>query len=177
MLSKERQADIEEIYPDFDKLIVQMSSGEISFKEFVAGINQRFGFNLSEAEMEDIFRQAIVPNQAVIKLVRKLHAGYNLVLLSNNDEMTVRNLKKYHKEMLGLFSKKYFSHELKLEKPDLKFFKHVLHDLNVNASECLFIDDKQKNVAAAKECGMNALLFSSASQLKKDLLSHSIKID
>ncbi|MBI1970982.1 HAD-IA family hydrolase [Candidatus Woesearchaeota archaeon] len=73
--------------------------------------------------------------------------------------------------VLNLLDKKYFSHELKMRKPNLKFFKYVLDDLNTSPLECAFIDDKQKNVDAAKECGMKGIVFSSVNQLKKELAS------
>jgi putative hydrolase of the HAD superfamily len=177
VLSKERPVSTKEIYPDFDSLIVQMNEGALSFRAFVATVNLRFNLKISEAEMGAIFRQAIVPNYELIWLVGRLHSNYTLVLLSDTDEMTVKNLKKYHQKMLGFFSKKYFSHELKMRKPNTAFFKHVLSDLKVPADECLFIDDKQKNVAAAEECGMKGILFCSVGQLKKELLSNGLKFD
>ena len=97
-------------------------------------------------------------------------------MLSDNDDITVKNLEKYHNKMLNLFTKKYFSHELKMRKPNFKFFKYVLGDLNIVPSECIFIDDKPKNVDAAKECGMNGIVFSSVNQLKKELASFGISV-
>ncbi|MBW2993313.1 hypothetical protein KY317_01935, partial [Candidatus Woesearchaeota archaeon] len=112
VLSKERPISVEEIYPEFDKLIVQMNEGEISFKKFVHLVNLKFAIKITEKEMEAVFKKAIIPNKEVIALVKKLHGNYNLILMSDNDEVTVKNLKKYHSEMLKLFSKKYFSNEL-----------------------------------------------------------------
>ena len=71
--------------------------------------------------------------------------------------------------MLTLFRKKYFSHEIKMAKPNKKLFEHVLADLNIEASKCIFIDDKQKNIDAARECGIRGIVFSSVEQTKKEL--------
>jgi len=171
VLSKEKLISSAEIYSDFDKLIIQMNEGTISFKEFARLITHKFNLKISEEEMKDIFKRAIVPNEKIIEFIKKLHSKYRLVMLSNNDEVTVKNLEEHHNDMLNLFDKKYFSHELKMRKPNLKFFRYVLDDLNTSPSECVFIDDKQKNVDGAKECGMKGIVFSSVNQLKKELVN------
>jgi putative hydrolase of the HAD superfamily len=169
-ISKGRKIIIDETYPEFDKLIVEMNIGKINFKEFVQKIEEKFSLNILEEEMKEIFRKSIIPNEEVIQVVRDLNSKYNLVMLSDNDEVTVENLEKYHKDMLSLFSRKYFSHELKMRKPNLDFFRYVLKDLNLKGSECVFIDDKQKNVDAAIEVGMKGILFTNVEQLKKELV-------
>lgn len=113
----------------------------------------------------------------MMELIRNLHSRYTLILVSDNDATTVKNLKKYHHKLLNMFTKKYFSYELKILKSNPKFFKYVIDDLNIPPSDCIFIDDKQKNVDAAKECGINGIVFSSVNQLKKELASLSVKID
>ena len=46
--------------------------------------------------------------------------------------------------------------------------------LKVSASECLFVDDRQINVDAAREVGMKAERFVSAEQLRADLVRHGV---
>ncbi len=176
VLSKEKPISIEDIYPDFDQFMIQMNEGTLSGREFVIEINKKFHWSFTEKEIDDVFRKAIVPNEEIITLLPKLRSRYTLVLFSDNDEITLKNLKRHHHVMLELFDKKYFSHELKLRKPNLQFFKYVLRDLQVPPLECLFIDDKQKNVEAAIACGMQGVIFSSAEQLKKELIAHGIPV-
>jgi len=176
-ISKEKNIIIDEIYPEFDTLIVEMNAGNINFKEFVQKVEEKLSLNINEEEMKEIFKKSIIPNKEIIQLVRNLNSRYNLILLSDNDEVTVENLEKNHKDMLSLFSKKYFSHELKMIKPNLDLFRYVLKDLALTGSECIFIDDKQKNVDAAIEVGMKGILFMNAEQLEKELASYSINVD
>lgn len=104
----------------------------------------------------------------MITLLKKLHSKYDLILLSDSDDITVKNLKKYHAEMLALFRKKYFSNQLKVAKPNPKIFEYVLADLCIDPSKCVFIDDKKKNVDSAKKCGVKGIVFSSVEQVKKE---------
>jgi len=168
-ISEERGIAIDEIYLGFDKVIVEMNAGKINFREFDEKIEEKLSLDIDEEKMRDFFRRSIVPSEDVIQLVKRLNSGYDLIMLSNNDEVTVGNLEKYHKDMLDLFSKRYFSYELNVRKPNLAIFEYALEDAGLVASECVFIDDKQKNVDAANEVGMKGILFESAEKLEKDL--------
>jgi len=175
-LSKETKISIEKYYSDFDKLIVEMNEDRLSFTNFVRSVNNKFGLKITEKGMKEIFRKSIIPNKEVIQLAENLSRKYNLTLMSDIDEVTVENLKEYHKSLLETFSKKYFSYKVKMRKPNLNFFKYVLNDSGLEPSKCLFIDDKQKNVDAAISCGMKALVFSDIFKLKKELASLGIHI-
>ena len=66
------------------------------------------------------------------------------------------------------------SSEEHLIKPDLRIYQRLIEKYNLRPSDCCFIDDRQVNVDAAKNCGMHALLFTGADQLRKDLLQNEV---
>jgi HAD superfamily hydrolase (TIGR01509 family) len=171
-ISKRKKIKIEKIYNKFDKLIVQLNLGKINFKQFVKEVEKKLSLGISEKEMKYIFKNSIKPNKKVIPIIKKLKSKFNIIMLSDNDEVTVNFLKKNHKEMFNLFSKKYFSHELYMVKPNLKIYRHVLKDMKIKGSECIFIDDKQKNVDASIRLGMKGILFINSEQLKKELKNY-----
>ena len=177
ILEKREGASLNKIYSQFDDLIVKMGMGDVSFQEFVNSVNNKFGIKIKESEMFDVFGKAIIPNKEVIDIAKGLQARYNLILMSDNEETTVKILKKEHKEMLGLFKKLYFSYELGIKKPDPKFYKRVLEDSNLNPSECVFIDDKEKNIESARKFGINGILFLNINQLKKELLDLGVSFN
>lgn len=74
------------------------------------------------------------------------------------------------------FEPLFLSHELKVEKPELKAYKLVLKKLSLPAQECLFIDDKSENVEAAIQIGMDGIRFESPSQLVEELQKRGIKV-
>ena len=61
------------------------------------------------------------------------------------------------------------SSEEHLIKPDPRIYQCLIDSYELQPSESIFVDDKQKNVDAAKACGMGGLLFTSADQLRSDL--------
>lgn len=54
----------------------------------------------------------------------------------------------------------FVSYELGLLKPNIEIYKKVLQKLNVNPKEVIFIDDKSRNIDAAKSIGMHGIVFN-----------------
>ncbi|MBI4148236.1 HAD family phosphatase [Candidatus Woesearchaeota archaeon] len=65
------------------------------------------------------------------------------------------------------------SSEVGMAKPDPAIYQHCLREIGRADAPglCVFIDDLERNVAAAKEAGMHAIQFSDGEQLSKDLKS------
>ncbi|KAG2693925.1 hypothetical protein I3760_08G118100 [Carya illinoinensis] len=61
-------------------------------------------------------------------------------------------------------------------KPDPDFYLDVLSQLEVNSENCIFIDDRLKNVEAAAEVGIVSLHFKNTNLLLQDLSSMGIDI-
>lgn len=142
-----------------------------SFQEFVEELNKEFQINSTVEEIAMIFAEAIVPNDEMIEFLNDLkkQGKYRIVLLSDNNETTIKILKTMHKNMLIPFERMYFSCEVKMHKPELRFFQFVLSDLNLQPEECVFIDDQEKNTKAASGIGIKSVLFRDCETLKKEL--------
>ncbi|XP_076903939.1 flavin mononucleotide hydrolase 1, chloroplatic-like [Bidens hawaiensis] len=54
-------------------------------------------------------------------------------------------------------------------KPDPQFYSEVLQHLDTEPQNCVFIDDRLKNIDAAKEAGINGIQFKNAGSLQQDL--------
>ncbi len=61
---------------------------------------------------------------------------------------------------LAADDKIFVSYELGLLKPDVEIYKQVLRLLRAKPEEVIFIDDKLKNVEAAKLIGINGIVFN-----------------
>lgn len=60
-------------------------------------------------------------------------------------------------------------------KPEREIYDLHTSTFNLEPSATLFIDDSAKNVEGAKEAGWNAVLFTDADTLKRDLARHGIE--
>lgn len=70
---------------------------------------------------------------------------------------------------LDRFRRIFVSGELRLAKPEPAIFRHVLAAIGAPPEHCLFIDDAQRNVAAAAALGMRTHLFTDAAGLGEEL--------
>lgn len=64
----------------------------------------------------------------------------------------------------ALFDVIVFSAEVGVCKPDPKIFYSALEQLGVDASETIFIDDRERNVNGAKTLGIHAIHYKNRSQ-------------
>jgi len=58
-----------------------------------------------------------------------------------------------------------------VRKPDPEIFRRLLSRYDIAAPQAVFIDDNEKNVAAAAAMGIRSIQFRSASALRSDLLA------
>ena len=87
-------------------------------------------------------------------LARLRQKGYRLWLLSNAQEMFTR----YELNHLGLadaFDKIYISSSFGFRKPDVRFFRALLEEQNLDPKRCLMIgNDRDTDIAGAKAAGL-----------------------
>ena len=66
------------------------------------------------------------------------------------------------------------SGDIKLIKPDRAIYDHHIQSFDLEPAATLFIDDSPKNVEGAREAGWQAVLFTDAATLKRDLTERGI---
>lgn len=113
------------------------------------------------------------PNPDAIALSRQLRtSGMRTALLSNMQPDMLAFVRKEH-HWLNEFEVRIFSCEVAEAKPQPAIFQLAAQRLNVPPEVCLFVDDREANVAGAREVGMQAVHFESAKALLtlKNLLS------
>ena len=54
----------------------------------------------------------------------------------------------------AFFVKAYYSHLIKLRKPNVEAYKYVINDAGLDPSRTLFIDDNYNNILGAHEAGL-----------------------
>ena len=97
----------------------------------------------------------IEPN---IELIRRLRPPYATAVLSNADR-TLRERFEGREGLLDLFDVFVCSAEAGVAKPDPKIYALTADRLGLPPEECVFIDDSERNVTAARETGMQAVYF------------------
>jgi putative hydrolase of the HAD superfamily len=119
----------------------------------------------------EIYFEALEPNEPMIDLMRSLRArGLRMALLTNN----VREWEPHWRSMMPvdeLFELVVDSAFVGMRKPEPEIYDLTLERLraldgagDLAPSDCLFVDDVQPNVEAARALGMNAVHFQTNDQ-------------
>lgn len=155
-------------WPEFK--IGKMKEDEF-WTEFLAKARQK----ISLKEIKDFYRTCIISHPEVFNLVKKLSKNYTLFTINNEAKewMDIRvkkfNLRRYFKDFIT-------SGYVGVAKPDPEIFKILIKKADVLPKEIFFTDDQEKSIGPAKSLGINAVLFKSATQLKRDLIRFDVKI-
>ncbi len=102
-------------------------------------------------------------------LLRELKSyGYPLYGLSNWSAETFHLvLERY--PVFSLLDGYVISGEVHCVKPDEKIYRTLLERYALKAEECVFIDDRAENIAAARAIGMQGIVFESEPKLREAL--------
>lgn len=98
-------------------------------------------------------------------LLLALRQRYSVFLLSNINDLHANWIDGYMAREHGLsdfqsryFDAVYYSHLVRLRKPDRDIYEYVLADAELLPGETVFIDDLEPNVAAAQAVGIRGIL-------------------
>jgi len=104
-----------------------------------------------------------------VEVLRNLkEAGYPLAALSNWSSETFPRIKDQY-EFLSWFSPLVISGYIGYKKPDPEPFQILLHELDLNAGDCVFIDDMEDNINEAQRQGFEVIHFISPEKLRQEL--------
>jgi putative hydrolase of the HAD superfamily len=133
--------------------------GLISEERFKSHIDKEIGRILSKTEFETAWNAIIkeIPEPRV-RLLESLASQYNLYLLSNTNSIHYRYYtsqfrQTFGRELQSLFTKTYFSYQIKMRKPNEDIFEFVAKDAAIQKPETLFIDDSPLNIDTAQKLG------------------------
>ncbi len=100
------------------------------------------------------------PNQPMIDWAAALQAaGVRTGILSNLGDAMEEGVRVRCPWLSG-FDHLTFSHRLQTAKPDLAIYRHAAEGLRVAPAAVLFIDDREDNIAAARQAGMQAIQYT-----------------
>ncbi|MBQ8455796.1 MAG: HAD family phosphatase [Bacteroidaceae bacterium] len=119
----------------------------------------------------------IIPSERLDMIKELRRKGYGTHLLSNTNDLHWEEIKHRCFSEPGytcrdLFDNVFVSHELHLAKPDPAIYHQAVSMIGAPAGQCLFIDDAEVNVEAAKREGLQgAWLDINRKDHLRDILS------
>jgi putative hydrolase of the HAD superfamily len=112
----------------------------------------------------------LTPVEETIELIRAIRDTNNrLFVLSNMHLASITYLEKKHR-IWDMFDGIVISSRIRMVKPEIEIYEHLLTAHQLIASETIFIDDMSENLAAASSIGIQTIKFVGPSQCRQTLV-------
>jgi len=151
-----------------DPLWASMQAREITERDYWQIRTREVGALLGEdwTEMKTFVRRArgaepdlVLRPEARESIVKVKQAGIKLAILSNELDLFYGIEFRQRFPLIELFDVIVDATYTKLLKPDPRAYEQVLAELNIDRSDCVFVDDQKKNIEGAEAVGLPHVHF------------------
>ena len=135
--------------------------GLISDEQFRDSVRNYLGVNASDSDIDQCWNAMLlgIPVER-LRLLEDLKNNYRTFLLSNTSEIHLVCFSEMVQASTGkssldhFFEKAYYSHRMKMRKPDREIYETVLNENKLMPEQTLFLDDNLPNLEGAERCGI-----------------------
>lgn len=147
-------SDLESKRDFFQDLSNQHDSGTLAKQEFIKAISKNTGV-AQETVLAEMNGAAVVDFE-LIDFIKELKENYKIGVLSNSGVYFIDKIFEEN-NLKDLFDSVIVSERVGVIKPQPEIFKIILGDLEVDADEAVFVDDRESNTTAAEKLGIKVL--------------------
>ena len=150
----------------------ELDRGVIAEDEVVNKLREENSPHYNEFDLVWSNRDKIVePYDYAVGMIETLRArGFKVYLLSNYPEsLFALHTKCGRFPFVDKVDGMVVSGVVKMVKPDSEIYEYLLKKYDLKAEECVFLDDREENVEAAKKVGINGILFKGYEQAWAEL--------
>jgi HAD superfamily hydrolase (TIGR01509 family) len=148
-------------------------SGQQTFEQHCEAVVDSLGAGFSVSEIKELYDSVLTPDPAMFPVVNEVAASRRIALVSNTSS-THWELASKFLPFASKFDPVIVSYEVGAMKPDQAFYDSLLGRSGVPAENVLFVDDLEKNIAAAANSGMQTHHFVGVDNLISDLSQREI---
>lgn len=141
------------------------NAGLASYEDFVRDIADLASVSMEEAHKA--IEGNVTDDELLDYIRRNLKPHYKLGMLSNAGADWLDRL--FDPSQQALFDAFALSYETGVVKPEPRAFQIIAERLEVEPSECIFVDDQERYCTAAREQGMQAIWYKDFDQFREDL--------
>jgi putative hydrolase of the HAD superfamily len=155
--------------------LYELEKGRLSEPDFLDklcdALEPALGHRPEMHRFREVYFDALHPNEPMIELMREAKAsGFRMAMLTNN----VREWEPLWRSMLPvdeIFELVVDSAFVGMRKPEHEIYHLTVDRLGggLRAEDCVFVDDIGLNCDAAREVGMQAVLFETTEQARADI--------
>ena len=157
------------IMPEYRAICTESDYGNLSKADYFKKMSLLT--NIPADEISKGFDDETFLDPEIIKYAASLkEKGFKTACVSNGTpEWTTKVIDEYN--LSYLFDKIILSGDLGIVKPDPRIYQRALNELEIQASQAIFTDDRQINIDGAIDCGIKSLLYTDAKTFIRDIES------
>ena len=165
-ISKNANINKDLFQKEYYKYNEKLLYGEISHKDIWSRLCENLGQDIPYKILEESFINTPIDTE-MMKLVYSLkEQGYKIAMVTDNKKDRIYSIVNYHK-LNAVFDVIAVSAEVGSGKKDYEIFPPTINKLQVEADECVFIDNNEKNLIVPKKMGMKVIYFDDYTRNKK----------
>jgi epoxide hydrolase-like predicted phosphatase len=152
--------------------LFELEKGHITEAEFLGSIEAELGEGVKLSSLRDTYFAHLKPNAPMIEYMRELRGrGLRMAILTNNVREWEPHWRAKLPDIDEIFELVVDSAFVGMRKPDPRIYELTVERLGggLRAEECVFVDDNEPNVTAARELGMAAVHFRDTEQARAEL--------
>ena len=157
-----------------DVVFTRLEKGTINNDDFYNYMIKAAVGNITREQIETAWNAMLLDfRKESLSLLEQISKKYKIYLLSNTNAIHLQALSAVFTKQTGkaslddYFTKAYYSHKIRLRKPNEDIFEFVLNDAGVAAAESLFIDDSVNNINTAMRMGFKTHLLLPGEMVEK----------
>ncbi len=135
----------------------EIDAGKISIKDVWESICKEAKIEFNPNWLKEAFISTPI-DERMLEYARQLKDKYSVGIITDNSTERMNVIMEQNKGF-NIFDTIIISEDVKCTKEGTEIFEITTQRANVNAEECIFIDNKQKNVDTAKKVGFIGVYF------------------
>ena len=159
-----------------DELVSEYETGRLSSQEHYRKVCRRLQMEVSIEKFRELWGSMFLPEPLLSEsFLQDLKKRYRLMLLSNTNEIHFDFVIQNY-PILRMIEERLLSYQAGCMKPQTRIFELAIKKAGVAPENIFFTDDRPENIEAAQRSGIQALLFQSETQLKRDMVSRGMTV-
>ena len=158
------------------ELVSEYETGRLSSQQHYRKVCRRLQMEVSIEKFRELWGSMFLPEPLLSEsFLQDLKKRYRLMLLSNTNEIHFDFVIQNY-PILRMIEERLLSYQAGCMKPQTRIFELAIKKAGVAPENIFFTDDRPENIQAAQRAGIQALLFQSETQLKRDMVSRGMTV-
>jgi HAD superfamily hydrolase (TIGR01509 family) len=136
-----------------------IGTGTVGVDALHARLTAELGFKESLSHFLELWSSHFSEEPGMEGVVKDLAKRHRTILFSNTNAPHIDHIRANY-PVFGHVHATYLSYEIGLVKPDIAAYQRVLDLEGCLARDCIFIDDRAENTAAAESLGIRTLTYT-----------------